>query len=141
MTDPKPTTISSVTAETTAAVSVTAASTTSTVSVALAENPTICELCDFQGVSTVGLKIHKSRKHEDIPQIDGADSNQRETDNWWEKHNKLSLRSYQMYIDVLKDIEDAKISEEEKLKEKENVTNVRKEALGKILDQCPPWSR
>jgi hypothetical protein len=45
-----------------------------------------------------------------------------------------------MYIDVLKDIEDAKISEEEKLIEKENVTNVRKEALGKIFDQCPPWS-
>ena len=66
-------------------------------------------------MSTVGLKIHKSQKHEDIPQIDGADSNQRETDNWWEEHNKLSLRSYQMYIDVLKDIEDAKISEEDKL--------------------------
>ena len=47
VTDPEPTTISSVTAETTAAVSVTAASTTSTVSVALAENPTHCELCDF----------------------------------------------------------------------------------------------
>ena len=140
VTDPETTTISSVTAETTAAVSVTAASTTSTVSVALAENPTNCELCDFQGVSTVGLKIHKSRKHEDIPQIDGADSNQRETDSWWEEHNKLSLRSYQMYIAVLKDIEDAKISEEEKLIEKENVTNVRKEALGKIFDQCPPWS-
>ena len=79
VTDPETTTISSVTAERTAAVSVTAASTT--VSVALAENPTNCELCDFQGVSTVGLKIHKSRKHEDIPQIDGADSSQRETDS------------------------------------------------------------
>ena len=45
-----------------------------------------------------------------------------------------------MYIDVLQDIEDAKILEEEKIWEKENVTNVRKEALGKIYDKCPPWS-
>ena len=90
----------------------TAASTISTVSVALLENPTNFELCDFQGVSTVGLKIHKSGKHEDIPQIEGTDSNQRDTDSWWEEHNKRSLRSYQMYIDVLKDIEDAKISGE-----------------------------
>ena len=99
-------------------------------------------LCDFHGVSTVGLNIHKSRKHEDIPQIDGATFNQREsdTDFWWEKHQKHSLRSYQMYIDVLQDIEDAKISEEDKILEKENVNNGRKEALGKIWDQCPPWN-
>ena len=45
-----------------------------------------------------------------------------------------------MYIDVLQDIEDAKISEEDKILEKENVNNVRKEALGTIWDQCPPWS-
>ena len=93
-------------------------------------------------MSTLGLKIHKSRKHEDIPQIDGAHFNHREsdTDFWWEKHQQHSLRSYQMYIDVLQDIEDANISQEDKILETENVTNVRKEALGKIWDQCPPWS-
>ena len=91
---------------------------------------------NFQGVSTVGLKIHKSWKHEDIPQIDGKDSIQRETDSWWEEHKKNSLRLYQMYIDVLQDIEDAKISMEEQIFEKENVTNVRKEALAKIYEQC-----
>ena len=91
-------------------------------------------------MSTVGLKIHKSQKHEDIPQIDGPDSSQRETDSWWEEGLKNSLRSSQMYIDVLQDIEDAKISEEEIFLAKENVTNVRKEALGMIYDQCPPWS-
>ena len=42
--------------------------------------------------------------------------------------------------DVLQDIEEAKISEEERRLEKEKVTNVRKEALGKIDDQCRPWS-
>ena len=99
-----------------------------------------CDLCGFLPVSSVGLKIHKSRKHEDIPQIDGASFSPRETDNWWERNSKLSLRSYQMYIDVLKDIEDARLSVEEELLEKESVTNARKEALGKIFMECPPWS-
>ena len=45
-----------------------------------------------------------------------------------------------MYIDVLKDIEEANLSEEEEILEKENVTNVRKEALGKIFMECPPWN-
>ena len=45
-----------------------------------------------------------------------------------------------MYIDALQDIEDAKISKEDKILEKENVTNKGKEALGKIWDRCPPWS-
>ena len=45
-----------------------------------------------------------------------------------------------MYIDVLKDIEDARLSVEEELLEKESVTNARKEALGKIFMEWPPWS-
>ena len=73
VTAPETANTSSVTAsQTIVAASVTAASTTSTVSVALLEHSTNCELCDFHGVSTVGFKIHKSRKHEDIPQIYGA---------------------------------------------------------------------
>ena len=111
-----------------------------TLSDSVVSDPFSCDVCGFHAVSSVGLKIHKSRKHEDIPQIDGASFSLRETDPWWERNLKQSLRSYQMYIDVLKDIEEANLSEEEEILEKENVTNVRKEALGKIFMECPPWN-
>ena len=104
-------------------------------------NPLSCDLCDFEGVSTVGLKIHKSRKHEDIPQIDGECLDTRETDCWWEKHQHHSLRTYQVYLDVLMDIENAPLTKEEKFTEIETVTNVRKNQLGKIYMDCPPWNR
>ena len=30
-----------------------------------------CDLCDYKGESNVGLRMHISRKHQDIPQLDG----------------------------------------------------------------------
>ena len=87
-----------------------------------------------------GLKIHKSRKHEDIPQLDGECSTVRNTDSWWQDHRKISLNTFQKYMDVLKDIEESTLDEEEKHIECEKVTNARKEAFGENYSSFPPWT-
>ena len=99
-----------------------------------------CDICNFQGVSSNGLKIHKGRKHDNIPQVDGEASQERETDCWWERNLSHRLKTYQVYKDVLLDIDESTLSEEEKLSERENVTNLRKEGLGSNYIYCPPWS-
>ena len=58
----------------------------------------------------------------------------------WEKHQHHSLRTYQVYLDVLMDIENAPLTKEEKFTEIETVTNVRRKQLGKIYMDCPPWN-
>jgi hypothetical protein len=104
-------------------------------------NPLSCEECEFQAASNVGLKIHKSKKHEDIPQLDGESECERDTDEWWVKQNNYSLKIFQMYIDVLKDIEKSSLSEEKKNEEREKVTNGRKAAFGDNFQWFPPWSK
>ena len=93
-------------------------------------------------MSSVGLKIHKGRKHERIPQFDGDGdlSYPRETDAWWEKGYKHTLKCFQTYKDVLLDIEESSLSNEEKSFERENVTQLRKEGLGSNFIYCPPWN-
>jgi hypothetical protein len=99
-----------------------------------------CDHCSFKGVSSVGLKIHIGRKHDKIPQVDGEGSTSRETDCYWERNRKDRLKTFQVFMDVLMDIEESSISEAEKISEKEYVTSVRKEALGSNYIYCPPWS-
>jgi hypothetical protein len=95
-------------------------------------NPLSCEECDSQAASNVGLKIHKSKKHEDIPQLDGESECERDTDEWWVKQNNYSLKIFQMYIDVLKDIEKSSLSEEEKNEEREKSPMAEKLHLATI---------
>ena len=103
-------------------------------------NPLSCEECDFQAASNVGLKIHKSKKHEDIPQLDGESACESDTDEWWVGQSIYSLKIFQTYIDVLKDIENSSLSEEEKNEERAKVTNGRKAAFGDKFQWFPPWS-
>ena len=97
-------------------------------------------MCNFKGVSSNGLKIHKGRKHENISQVDGETSPQRDTDRWWERNLSHSLKAYTTWRDVLLDIDESTLSEEEKISEREYVTNIRKEELGSNYIYCPPWS-
>ena len=129
--------VSTVTVCSSTAASVMSISPESTVKVV---NDLLCDQCNFEGVSSIGLKIHKSRKHEDIPQIDGESSTVRNTDGWWEQHRSNYVKSFQNFQNVLLDIEESALSKEEKFIESERVTSARKEALGKNYSFCPPWN-
>ena len=96
-------------------------------------------MCNFNGVSSNGLKIHIGRKHQNIPQVDGETSPPRDTDRWWERNLSHSLKALS-WKDVLLDIDESSLSEEEKISEREYVTNIRKEELGSNYIYCPPWS-
>ena len=81
-----------------------------------------CEECGFEAASSVGLKIHTSKKHEEIPQLDGESPYESDTDCWWINQQNDSLKCFQKYIDALKDIDDSTLSEQEKNEELEKVT-------------------
>ena len=42
-----------------------------------------CEESGFEAASSVGLRIHISKKYEEIPQLDGESSYESDTDCWW----------------------------------------------------------
>ena len=88
----------------------------------------------------MGQKIHKSKKHENIPQLDGESLNVRITDCWWEKQNKYSLRFYQTYTDFIEDINETPLNEREKCLDTDKATNARKEAFGESYSVLPPWN-
>ena len=100
----------------------------------------LCNICNFKGVYRNGLKIHKGHKHENIPQVDGEASQERDTDFWWERNLSHRLKTYEVYKNVLLDIDKSTLSEEEKVSERENVTNIRKKELGSNYIYCPPWN-
>ena len=92
----------------------------------------------FQGGLT--FKAPQGGYNEKIPQVDGEASQTRETDCWWERNLSHRLKTYQVYMDVLLDIDESILTEEEKVSERENVTNIRKEGLGSNYIYCPPWN-
>ena len=58
----------------------------------------------------------KVKKHEDIPQLDGESACESDNDEWWMGQSIYSLKVFQTYIDVLKDIENNSLSEEKRMK-------------------------
>ena len=56
------------------------------------------------------------------------------------KTEKDRLKTFQVYRDVLIDINETALIETEKSAERDHVTNMRKEALGSNLIYCPPCS-
>jgi hypothetical protein len=98
-----------------------------------------CDLCDYKGGSTISLRIHISRKHKDIPQVDGESSvSCRLSDRYWNE-GKMS-GTYQTYIDVLDDIKESTLDEEEQQIEVKRATEARKLAFGDDYYLYPPWS-
>ena len=59
-----------------------------------AANPLACDMCGFEAVSGVGLKIHISRKHEEIPQLDGESPDESDSDCWWIDQHNESLKFF-----------------------------------------------
>ena len=81
-------------------------------------------ICDFQSTWKNGLKVHMSRNHADIEQLDSiaADDKYLETEMYW-KTGKLTT-IFQSFLDcneILETIDN--FTEEEKILEKEKVLN------------------
>ena len=61
-----------------------------------------------------------------------------ETDCWWERKFKNSLKVFKVFKDVLMDIDESPLNEEDKSVERETVTHARQEALGDNFQFYPP---
>ena len=106
-----------------------------------------CGDCDFSTSRKTGLKIHKSKKHDVIEQIDGhnTDTEEAYAKSYWER--VYMETSYQAFLDVMENIKSADISQDEKYSETERALEARKEAfiekgdnLEFIKNRMPPWS-
>ena len=75
-----------------------------------------------------------------FPRVDGESHTVRNTDSWWQKNRSDCLKTFEVFEDVLLDIDEAPLSEEEKIAERDHVTSVRMEALGRNYIYCPPWN-
>ena len=99
-----------------------------------------CDACEFIGESNISLRIHKSRMHKTIPQLDGVDSVTKfETDFYWERRDFRRLWVYQNYLDVLEDITEFSVDDQEKAIEMEKATQRRKDVFGDDYICYPPW--
>ena len=97
-------------------------------------------LFTFVGKSSVNLKMHKNRKHQNIPPLDGENVDNRDIDCWGEKKFRNFLKRCHNFKDVLIDIDNSPLSEEEKILQHDIVTNARKEALGSNFQFFPTWN-
>ena len=105
-----------------------------------------CDACGFIGESDISLRIHKSRIHKTIPQLDGAESVIKfdadrisVTDFYWERREFSLLRTEQNYRDVLADIIVFSVDDQEKDIEKIKATQRRKDEFGDHYICYPPW--
>ena len=105
-----------------------------------------CPICDFKSSWKNGLRVHMSRKHKTIIQIDGSaddeetDAKYANTEHYWRK-SWLGI-SYHVYLDANMIIDTCDdLSNEEKEKVKARLLEVRKKAFGSNFSNFPPWSR
>ena len=108
----------------------------------------LCEICDFVSNWKTGLSIHLSRKHGNIEQLDGhndssfSDEKYDSSRHYWET-GRLGKR-YQTYLDASEIIDKSDISEDDKLIEKEKLSNARKSVFcvqdKQNFKYFPPWN-
>ena len=103
-----------------------------------------CTICDFQSNWDNGLKVHMSRMHSRIEQLDGnADNNLEEDENYaGSKHYWMKGwlgGSYQSFIDANKVLEDSELFEDDMKTERAKLLDACKTALGENFMYFPPW--
>ena len=104
-----------------------------------------CLVCDFRSNWENGLRIHMSRKHSKLDQVDGnsdidiEDEKYSGTNRYWES-GRLGTY-YQGFLDANYIIETSDLDEEAKIKEKEKVLQARKIAFGEDFRFYPPWRK
>ena len=112
-----------------------------------------CHICDFKSTWENGLKVHMSRKHRNIIQLDGNDSFQigdingtedilvdelyKSTEHYW--RSGWIGKVYQSFLDATRIIEESALEEGDKICEKEALVMARKEAFGGSYMYFPPW--
>ena len=101
-----------------------------------------CDLCDFATNWVKGLRVHITRMHKNIEQLDGCedlveDEKYLSCSRYW-KDGYLGT-SFQAYLDALDILETSNLSEEDKILEKDKVLEARKEAFGSEFKYYPPW--
>ena len=108
-----------------------------------------CILCDFHSNWENGVKIHMSRKHGNIEQLEGnieiedensIDEEYERTEHYWEKG--WLGRFYQTFLDVSKIIDECHdMPADTKEAERKKVLEARKTALGECYHTYPPWGK
>ena len=106
-----------------------------------------CELCDFKSNWENGLRIHMTRKHSQIEQLDGnlsvvneelyEDEKYADTEKYW-KTGILST-VYQSFLDANEIVDGSDLIEKEKEDEKAKILEARKCAFGDEFKYYPPW--
>ena len=105
-----------------------------------------CLICDFSSPWSNGLKVHMSRVHTKLEQLDGCvdditteqDKKYANTAHYWERGH-IGI-AYHSYLDATKIIDDCEeISDEEKAEEKTKLLESRKAAFGRSFENFPPW--
>ena len=87
-----------------------------------------CDLCEFLTSRKTSLSIHMVKKHKEIEQIDGSNSDSEDTyaESYWERD--FMGRTYKTYLDTLENIKTSNLSLEEKQQESERAKRARMEA-------------
>ena len=104
-----------------------------------------CDLCEFESNWAKGLRIHKTRMHVNVEQLDGNTSiielDEEEylrTERYWKK--RILGIAFQAFLDANRMIESSDMNEEDKSVEKIKILEARKRALGESYQHFPPWS-
>ena len=105
-----------------------------------------CDICDFQSTWENGLKVHMSRKHSKIEQLDGNADYDLEDDENYEGSKHYWMKgwlggAFQSFMDANKVLEDCDLPEDVKDIERTKVLEARKTALGNNFMYFPPWDR
>ena len=101
-----------------------------------------CLVCDFVSNWNNGLKVHMSRKHLNIVQIDGnnedfEDEKYSGTDHYWKTGNLGTI--FQTFLDANDILKKSDLSEENKAIENDKIVEARKHAFGQDFKYYPPW--
>ena len=103
-----------------------------------------CLICDFQSNWENGFKVHMSRKHSRIDQLDGStdpvdDENYAGSKHYWTTGWLGS--AYQSFIDANEVLKNCDIPEKDKNSEKAKLLDARKTALGARFMDFSPWNK
>ena len=97
-----------------------------------------------------GLKIHMSRKHSRIEQVDGCqdidfedlenkDTRYNATDHYW-RSGRIGI-AYHAFLDAISVIDDSDLPIDLQEKEKDKILEARKSVFGDKFCDFPPWRK